>query len=186
MSSLTLANLKYTMLTEVVFTQEFTKERPRTSTPTAIMLESWGNYFLKPAQYFLEGKKIEPVMFGKDDGEVAARMEPSYKPEEKNWKTTIGMILAFIPGTILGMAAKLIANKISPPEHAAEARAPLNFKGYEPGMVITRRCNEEVNEAGIPIGFYLQPTSSTLYEKDKAENAAQRVAFKARQAAAKA
>ena len=68
--------------------------------------EKIGNFFLRPAQYLWKGKKIDFIQFERN---FAVQKDEIYKPCQRSWFKSLFMIIALIPGTILGTGFKLYA-----------------------------------------------------------------------------
>jgi hypothetical protein len=64
--------------------------------------EKGGNFFLSPIRYFFRGHTYRPMQ----DNLLLFRFHHSYSKKEKNLIKTIGMIIAFIPGLLLGSLLK--------------------------------------------------------------------------------
>jgi len=65
--------------------------------------ESLANFCLAPMRYFGKGRTVE--LFKHDD-EHAVYVFSSYKKDEKSWVKTAFMIIAFVPGFLIGIMIK--------------------------------------------------------------------------------
>jgi|GEM_PF-6700102 len=86
-------NISYFLLTEVKGKNISTAERV-------------ANFFLIPAQYLWNGKKID---FIQEPGRIAIQMDFIYTAKERSWVKTAAMVVLVVPGILLGSAFKAYA-----------------------------------------------------------------------------
>ncbi|MEX0962173.1 MAG: hypothetical protein WDZ28_04895 [Simkaniaceae bacterium] len=81
--------------------------------------------FFAPIRYFNDGKT---VTFSDDEEEVNSSL--SYPADSKSSMLTLGMILAFIPGLIIGSVAKAIVLLLSSDRSRMYKKANQHFNEY--------------------------------------------------------